>query len=108
MRRYTLKEGWIQTFFLSLMCQHGSKCDIADALDVPNRCVELVIDDDPAFTIQLYTGCFNIQPFNIWSPADGHKDDVCFELSSEKVGDELHIVKTGVGWTNRFLFPILS
>ena len=54
------------------MRQHGSERDIANAFNVLDGGVELVVDDDPAFVIQFYTDRFQIQSFDVGAATDGH------------------------------------
>jgi hypothetical protein len=71
--------------FLGLVGQHGTKGDITDAFDVLDGGVELVIDDDAAFAIQLDADRFKVQSLDVWSSSNGHEDNIRFQLLRMKI-----------------------
>jgi hypothetical protein len=71
-----------RTFFLGLVCQHGSEGDVTDALDVLLRGGELVVDDNTAAVVHLDTSSLEVQAFSEWTASDGNEHDISLKLFS--------------------------
>lgn len=69
-----------RTFFLSLVCQHGTESDVTDALDVFLAGGELIINDDAALVVDFNSGSFEIETLGVWSATNSDKNDIGFEL----------------------------
>lgn len=68
------------TFLLSLVGKHGSKCHVTDTLDVLDRGAELIIDDDATLVVFLDTNSLKVETLRIWTTTNCNQDDVGFEL----------------------------
>lgn len=73
------------TLLLGFMRQHGSESHVTDTLDVCNSRVELVIDDDTTFGIELNTNLLEVETLGVWTTADSDENNVCFQLFEEHV-----------------------
>lgn len=71
----------LRTFLLGFVCQHGSKCDVADTPDVLLRGCELIINNNAASVVQLDACSVEVQTINIRAAADSDEDDVCAQLT---------------------------
>jgi hypothetical protein len=65
---------------LRLVREHRSESDVTNAPDVRHACIELVVDHDPPARVDLDPNLFKTETIDIWSAADGNKDNVCLEL----------------------------
>jgi hypothetical protein len=68
------------TFFFSLVGQHGTECSVTDTLDSLDAGVELVVDNDTTSVVELDTDLFQSEVLGDRSSTDGYQDDVGFEL----------------------------
>lgn len=60
------------------MGQHGSKGNITDALDILDRSIELIIDNDTTLVVHFHTNSGEVQAFNVRATANGDKNDIGF------------------------------
>lgn len=71
----------LRAFLLGFVCQHGSKCDVADTPDMLLRGCELIINNNAASVVQLDACSVEVQTINIRATADRDEDDVCVQLT---------------------------
>lgn len=62
------------------MRQHGSECDVTDALDVLLRGGELVVDDNATTVVHFNTSSLDIEAFGVGAASDCYKNDIGFKL----------------------------
>ena len=69
-----------QTFFLSLVCQHGTEGDIADAFHALDAGIVLVVDHHAPFAVHLNTNLVQAQVCCQGSTTDRNEKHIGLDL----------------------------
>lgn len=64
------------TFLLSLVGKHGTKSNVADALDTLGAGIKLVINDNPSPLVSFNAYRFEIETCGNGSSTDGDEDNI--------------------------------
>ena len=68
------------TLFFSLVREHRTKSDVADALDAFCTSIELIVDNYTTPLVRLHADVLQSQFIGIWFPSNRNKDNISVEL----------------------------
>src|SRR5690606_588098 len=70
----------VNTFFLCLVCKHGTLNDITYSIYVFDIGLKMMVDFDPAFFVGFNACFFQSKSFGIWFSANSYQTVICFDL----------------------------
>lgn len=70
----------VRTFFFRLVCKHRTKCHITDTLDTLYGGVELIVNDNTTFGVNLNSDLVEVQTIDVRSATNGDQYYICFKL----------------------------